>query len=67
MKTNKNIIHDSFAYMPPKMPNVNEKAITQPPRETTCYTDADVVWDSNFPRGLEVVSHGNWHYGPRGE
>jgi len=61
------IIHNAFDIKPPKMPHINEEVLTQSPCETTCYTNADVVWDSNFPRGLEDVKHGEWHYGPRGE
>ncbi len=67
MNTSTHIVHDAFDIAPPHMRTSNEKSITEAPCETTCYTSGDVVWDSNFPRGLEVVSHGNWSYGPRGD
>jgi hypothetical protein len=64
MKTSKHEIHSSHFTKPPVMETTNEEMLTQSPHETTCYTDADVVWDSNYPRGLEVINHGNWQYGP---
>lgn len=66
MYKNVKIVHNCPDYLPPKMETNNEENISQAPHETTMYTDYDTVWDSNFPRGLEVISHGEWHYGPRG-
>jgi len=67
MQTRDHIVRGTPFDYPPKMETSNEHEITNNPHETTCYTDADTVWDSNFPRGLEVISHGEWKYGPRGD
>ena len=67
MKTSTKQVNASAFTTPPQMRTNNEHTITQAPCETTCFTDADTVWDSNFPRCLEVISHGPWNYGPRGE
>jgi hypothetical protein len=55
-------LHATIHNRPPIMETSNEHNLNAPPHETTCYTDADIVWDSNFPRGLEVVEHGPWFY-----
>lgn len=56
-----------ISHVIPKMPSENEMKLSSMPHETNCYTDYDQVWDSNYPRGLEVIQHGPWAYGPRGE
>lgn len=66
MKGKVSEVRASIHPMVPHMEKTNEEMITQAPHETTCYSDYDVVHDSNYPTGLEVVSHGKWHYGPRG-